>query len=63
MLGEDQFAHLFVVDNDALKDAASGASPVVRTQGGIPVATWTSGGRSYLLTGINLSEEALRRLI
>jgi hypothetical protein len=63
MLDEDQFAHLFVVDNDALKDAASGASPVVRTQGDIAVATWTSGGRSYLLTGINVSEEALRRLI
>jgi hypothetical protein len=63
MLGQDQFAHLFVVDADALKDAAPNASPVIRTEGGIPLATWTSGGKSYLLTGINVSEETLRRLI
>jgi len=63
MLGEDQFAHLFVVDNDALKDAAPNASPVIRTEGGIALATWTSGGKSYVLTGINVNEETLRRLI
>ena len=63
MLGQDQFVHLFVVDRDALKDAAPNASRVIRTEGGIPLATWTSGGKSYLLTGINVSEETLRRLI
>jgi hypothetical protein len=63
MLGEDQFAHLFVVDNDALKDAALNASPVIRTEGGIALATWTSAGKSYVLTGINVNEETLRRLI
>lgn len=63
MLGEDQFAHLFVVDSDALKDAAPNASPVIRTEGGIALATWTSGGKSYVLTGINVSEEMLRKLI
>ena len=63
MLGQDQFAHLFVVDKDALKDAAPNASPVIRTEGGIALATWTSGGKSYVLTGINVNEETLRRLI
>lgn len=63
MLNQDQFAHLFVVDADALKDAAPNASPVIRTEGGTPVATWSSGGKSYVLLGINVSEETLRRLI
>jgi hypothetical protein len=63
MLGQDQFAHLFIVDRDALKDAAPNASPVVRTEGGTPVATWTSGGKGYVLIGINVNEETLRSLI
>jgi hypothetical protein len=63
MLGQDQFAHLFIVDSDALKDAAPNASPVVRNEGGTPVATWTSGGKGYVLIGINVNEETLRRLI
>jgi hypothetical protein len=63
MLGEDQFAHLFVVDSDALKDPAPNAKPVIRTEGGIALATWTLGGKSYVLTGINLSEEMLSKLI
>ena len=63
MLGEDQFAHLFVVDSDALKDPVPNAKPVIRTEGGIALATWTLGGKSYVLTGINLSEEMLSKLI
>ncbi len=63
MLGQDQFAHLFIVDIDALKDAAPNASPVVRNEGGASVATWTSGGKGYVLLGINVKEETLRRLI
>jgi hypothetical protein len=63
MLGQDQFAHLFIVDKDALKDAAPNASPVIRTEGGTPVAAWTSGGKGYVLIGINVNEETLRRLI
>ena len=63
MLGENQFAHLFVVDRDALTDAVPSASPIIRTEGGTAFATWTSGGKSYVLTGINMSEETLRRLI
>jgi hypothetical protein len=63
MLGQDQFAHLFIVDKDALKDAAPNASPVIRNEGGTPVATWTSGGKGYVLIGINVNEETLRRLI
>jgi hypothetical protein len=62
-LGQDQIAHLSVVDKHALKDAAPNASPVIRTEGGIAVATWTSGGKSYVLTGFNVNEETLRRLI
>jgi hypothetical protein len=63
MLDQDQFAHLFVVDKDALKDAAPNASPVIRTVGGVALATWTSGGKSYVLTGINVNEETLQQLI
>jgi hypothetical protein len=63
MLDPDQFAHLFVVDANALRDAVPNANPVIRTEGGTPVATWTSGGKSYVLLGINVSEETLRRLI
>jgi hypothetical protein len=62
MLGEDQFAHLFIVERDALKDAAPSASPVVRDEDGTPVATWTSSGKGYVLIGINVNEETLRRL-
>ena len=63
MLGQDQFAHLFIVDKDALKDAAPNASPVVRIEGDTPVAIWTFGGKGYVLIGINVNEETLRRLI
>lgn len=62
MLGKDQIVHLFVVDKDALKDAVPDSSPVIRMESGVAVATWTSGGKSYVLTGI-VSEEILRRLI
>jgi hypothetical protein len=63
MLSRDQIVHLFVVDEGALKDAAAGGKPVVRMEDGFAVATWTSGGKSYVLTGMNVSEETLRRLI
>jgi hypothetical protein len=63
MLGQDQIVHLFIVDKDALKDAAPAASPIVRMENGIAVATWTSGGKSFVLTGMNVNEEVLRRLI
>ncbi len=63
MLSQDQIVHLFVVDKDALKDAAAGGKPVIRMENGVAVATWTSEGKSYVLTGMNVSEKTLRRLI
>ncbi len=51
------------MNKEALRDAAQDGKPVIRTEGGAAVATWTSGGKSYVLTDMNVSEETLRRLI
>lgn len=63
MLGKDQMVHLFVVDKAALKDAPADIRPTLHTGNGLAWATWTSGGKSYVLTGMNVTKETLRRLI
>lgn len=63
MLGKDQIVHLFVVDQGALRDAAPDIRPTLHTENGHAWATWTSGGKSYVLTGMNVTEETLRQLI
>jgi hypothetical protein len=62
MLGKDQMVHLFVVDENALKDAP-GTTPSFMREHGKVAATWSAGGKTYLLMGMNVSEESLRRLI
>lgn len=63
MLGQDQIVHLFVVDKGALQDATPDNRPTVHTENGHAWATWTSGGKSFVLTGMNVTEETLRKLI
>lgn len=63
ILGKEEVVHLFVVDKAALKDAAPDIRPTLHTENGHAWATWTSGGKSYVLTGMNVTEETLRRLI
>jgi hypothetical protein len=62
-LGNNQVAHLFVVDKSALKDASQESQPEFREDHGIAFATWTSGDKSYVLTGDNVSMETIRKLI
>jgi len=62
MVGKDQVAHLFVVDASELRDAPGKSPAIVRDRGQV-AATWSAGGKTYLLIGTNVSEEALRRLI
>lgn len=62
-LGQDQIVHLFIMDKDAVKDSPNDATPSIRTDDGVAFATWTAGGKSYVLTGDNVNEDILRRLI
>ncbi len=62
MLGKDQVVHLFVVDENALKDAPGEKPSIIREHDKV-AATWSVGGKTFLLMGMNVSEETLRRLI
>ena len=62
MVGKDQVVHLFVIDGASLKDAPGSTPSIVREHDQV-AATWSSGGKTYLLLGINVSAETLRRLI
>lgn len=62
-LGKDQRGHLFVVDKAGLKDESPEIRPALHTENGLAWATWNPGGKSYVLIGVNVSEETLRRLL
>lgn len=62
-LGNNQVAHLFVVDKSALIDASHSSEPQLYDDHGLAFATWTSGNRSYVLTGDNVPKEVLQKLI
>jgi hypothetical protein len=62
-LGHNQVAHLFVVDKSFLADASSETQPQLQSKNGLAFATWSAGGKSFVLTGDNVTEETLRRLI
>jgi len=61
-LGKDEVVHLFVVDEAALKNAPGGQPSIIRERDRV-AATWSAGGKTYVLMGMNTSEETLRRLI
>ena len=62
-LGKNQLAHLFVVEKSALADASPDSHPQLREENGLAFATWTAGGKSYVLTGDNVTKETLQKLI
>jgi hypothetical protein len=62
-LGNSQIAHLFIVDKKALADAPPDARLQLREEKGIPVASWSGEGKSYVLTGDHVSMETLKRLV
>lgn len=57
-----EVAYLFIVDKSALKDAAPKSQADFHEVNGLAFASWTSGDKSYVLTG-DLSMEALKKLI
>lgn len=61
-LDQDHIVHLFVIDSDRLKNPP-GNSPDFQLKDGITTATWSSGGRTFVLLGSHVDEETLRRLI
>ena len=61
-LDKDHVVHLFVINSDRLKDPP-GSSPGFQQKDGLVTATWSSGGRTFVLLGSNIDEETLRRLI
>lgn len=62
MLDKDQLVHLFVIDDHAIADPP-GQVPVIMNQGKAVAAVWSSEGRTFFMTGTNLDEATLRRLI
>ncbi|MEI6322266.1 MAG: hypothetical protein WCP60_04085 [bacterium] len=62
-LGNNQVAHLFVVDKSALADASQSSLPQMHVDKGLAFATWTSGNKCFVLTGDNVSKEKLQKLI
>ena len=62
-LGNNQVAHLFVIDKSALTDASQDSRPELREENGLAFATWTSGNKSYVLTGDNITRETIQKLI
>lgn len=62
-VAENQIVHVFVVEESSLAGAPPSSRPVVHSTDGNAWATWTSGGKSYVMTGTNVSRETLERLI
>jgi len=62
MLDKDRVVHFFVMDSSGL-DHPPGSEPEFILRGGLTAATWSAGGRTYVLTGKNVDEATLRRLI
>ncbi len=62
MADNRQLVHLFVVDDGVLSNPP-GDLPIIQRQGQTVAAIWSAAGRTFLLTGTNLTEETLQRLI
>ncbi len=61
-LANEEVVHLFVVDQDALKNAPGELPSIIRDRDKV-AATWSAGGKTFVLMGMQTSEETLRRLI
>lgn len=62
ILDKNQMVHLFVIDEAAIINPPGQVPSIIRNGDHI-AATWSKAGRTYLLTGMNIDEETLRRLI
>jgi hypothetical protein len=62
MLDKDRFVHLFVIDQGAIKNPP-GESPSILHNDDRMMATWSNSGHIFLLTGTDLDEGILRRMI
>ena len=52
---------LFVMDRNSLPDVADDGTPLYAKAGGLMTATWSKGGKVYLLTGEN--KEFLQKVL
>ena len=62
MLDKDHVVHFFVMDSSGIKHPP-GPEPDFSRRDGLTAATWSAGGRTYVLTGHEVDEETLRQLI
>ncbi len=62
MLEKDRLVHFFVIDNEGIEHPP-GLEPRFIRRNGHTAATWSAGGRTYVLTGKDIDEETLLRLI
>ena len=62
MLDKDRLVHFFVIDSNELEDIP-GSRPEFHRVHNIAATTWSAAGRTYVLVGENIDEEALRQLI
>mgnify|MGYP005858717269 CR=1 FL=1 len=62
MLDKDRIVHFFVIDSNNL-EGAPGSQPRFQQVDNIAIATWSEGGRTYVLAGKDVDEETLSRLI
>lgn len=53
LLGESRHLHLFVIDSEALAGHFEENSPEFEAANGWKTVAWTTGGKTYLLSGIN----------
>lgn len=62
MLDQNRIVHFFVIDSHNL-EGAPGSQPRFQQVDNIAIATWSEGGRTYVLTGKDVDQETLSRLI
>jgi len=61
-LQNKKVAHLLVVDSAAFKDAPT-QTPVFKQVGDLATASWTRGGKTYIVAGKGASEADLMKLL
>lgn len=62
MLDKDRIVHFFVMDNTEINHPP-GSQPTFIQRKDLTAATWSAGGRTYVLTGKDVDEETLMQLI
>lgn len=62
LLDKDRIVHFFVIDSDNL-EGAPGDQPQFRQLNNVALATWSEGGRTYVLVAKGVDKGTLRQLI